>query len=572
MGGLNQINYFNQNQILLWIIMTVLILVGGYGLAANPVLAQDGAQDGTTTGAQVRPTPISIPATPVPETIAFSQNSQVTRQSIRLRMNSLTGGTIRYTTNGGLPLANSSPYTAPLTINRSTVVRAQAFKDDGTPLGNPYTKSYLVASYPQTIPVISLVTDWGHFNTLHTNPIERGKAWERPVNIEYFDPNGQVQFNVRAGFRIHGNLSREYGIKKSYRLYFRKEYGGPGNLEYPLFKDSPVTKFDKLVLRAIFQDSLHYRNVPEHLDLHETAKYISDQAIRNLHQSMGQPIVHGDWVLLYLNGEFWGLYNLTERVDLQFLRSYSDKEADWNIIGKEAGFDEQGQYFNLDTAKQGDLGAWIDNQNWIGSADFSNSGNIGVLEWRVDIENLFSYAFLQAYVQNTEFPAANWIVYRRQDPGAIGNEGKWRLLVWDSESSFGSGANGQIDINTVERVHSPHDSITRMLEKPFIKSCGFKHRFVDRAREYLGVENKYNRPENEIGQLSKERVRAEIIKQAAIVRPFIQMETDRWAPDLPGPAIFEKNIASALKFAAEREEIILHHLDILRYQTFTECQ
>lgn len=81
--------------------------------------------------------------------------------------------------------------------------------------------------------------------------------------------------------------------------------------------------------------------------------------------------------------------------------------------------------------------------------------------------------------------------------------------------------------------YSPHDSITHILEKPFICFCGYKHQFVDRAREYLGVENKVGKPASEIGQLSKERVKAEINRQAVIVWPFIQIETDRWAPDAP---------------------------------------
>ena len=146
------------------------------------------------------------------------------------------------------------------------------------------------------------------------------------------------------------------------------------------------------------------------------------------------------------------------------------------------------------------------------------------------------------------------------------------MIVWDAEYTFGGGANGRMDVNTVVRVHSPHDSITRILEKPFIGYCGYKHQFVNRAHEYLGVENQYDKPGSEIGQLSKERVKAEIIKQADIVRPFIQMETDRWAPDLPGVAMFEQNIADMLTFVDVREEVILHHLDILRYQTFTECR
>jgi hypothetical protein len=239
-------------------------------------------------------------------------------------------------------------------------------------------------------------------------------------------------------------------------------------------------------------------------------------------------------VLLYLNGQVWGLYNLTERIDLQMLRSYSDKDAEWDVIVKESGWDDFGNWYSQEEVKDGGYGSWLENQNWIGGADFTIPENIGELEWRANMENVFSYMFLQAYV--------------------------------------GSGAAGRTDLNTVVRVHSPHDSITRILEKPFISFCGQKHKFVNRAREYLGVENTSGKPEAEVGQLSKERVSAEIIKQADIVRPFMQLETDRWAPDLPGVAIFEQNVQKALTFVDEREEVILHHLDILRYQTFTECK
>ena len=83
---------------------------------------------------------------------------------------------------------------------------------------------------------------------------------------------------------------------------------------------------------------------------------------------------------------------------------------------------------------------------------------------------------------------------------------------------------------------------------------------------------KYGKPESEIGQLSKEKVKAEIIKQSNTVRPFIGMEAERWAPDIDGVGIFERNIADMLTFVDVREEVILNHLDILRYQTFTECK
>ena len=91
----------------------------------------------------------------------------------------------------------------------------------------------------------------------------------------------------------------------------------------------------------------------------------------------------------------------------------------------------------------------------------------------------------------------NWIVYQRTDPGAVGVERKWRMMVWDAEYAFGGGSKGfKTDMNTLVKVYSPHDSITRILEKPYIGFCGYKHKFVDRAREYLGVENKHGKPDS----------------------------------------------------------------------------
>lgn len=517
--------------------------------------------------------PVPAPASTGPQSINFSVDSLVTRQPFQLVLTGNSSGTIRYTTNGALPDANSTPYTGPIPISESTVIRAQLYNQIGMPAGEVYTKSYLVAPYDQSIPVMSIVADWTDLDTIHNYPRERGDEWEKPINLEYFAPGGQVQFNVKAGIRIHGGFSRMFSPKKSYRLYFRESYGGPDDLEYPLFPDSPVTKFDKLVLRAGFQDAFHYMNIPDHSDTPRyTAKYVGDQVVRNLHRDMGQPVAHGAWVLLYLNGQFWGLYNLTERIDQQFFRSYSDENSNWDVITKDNGWDKEGNWFNIEMAVDGDYNAWLENQNWVGSTDFYNPGNVGLLDVRVDLENWFSYMFLEAYVQNYDWPSANWTVYRRSDLGPNPVENKWRLIVWDAEYNFGGGSKGyKTDINTLEKVYSPHDSISRILEKPFIANCGFKVRFWQRAREYLGVENPNNRPPNEVGQLSKERVKAEILKQVAIVRPFIDMEAQRWAPDM-NVQVFDQNIANALKFVDEREAVILHHLDILRYQTFTECK
>jgi len=475
------------------------LLEGPPPAAGDQVSASAGAPvDASTSAADTGP-------------IRFSWDSQVSGGPLQVTLTNQAGGTIRYTTNGALPNANSTPYQGPISIAQNTVVRAQVFDEAGKPASDVTTKSYLVVDYNQTIPVISVVADWADLEGLHANPTERGREWERPINVEYFEPGGGVGFNVQAGIRVHGGRSRTFSPKKSYRIYFRKSYGGPGRLDYPLFEDSEVTEFDKLILRAGYNDAFSYLDESYQPSVQSTgAVYIRDQVVRNLHRDMGQPIAHGSWVLLYLNGEFWGLYNLSERVDLEYMQSYSEPGSEWDIVEKEVSTDS-GEWVSREVARDGNYGGWLDNQNWVGSVDFSNPANIGGLEWRVDMENVYSYMFLQAYVQNYDWPANNWTVYQRTDAGAEGNERKWRMMVWDAEYAFGGGSRGfQTDMNTLVKAYSPHDSISRILEKPFIHNCGLKHEFVNRSREYLGVENPEGKPADQVGQLSKERVRAEV--------------------------------------------------------------
>jgi hypothetical protein len=358
---------------------------------------------------------LTVSAAPPSEATAgirFSHDSQVSTQPLRIRLTNPGEETVRYTTNGATPTADSRPYQSPISVDEPTVIRAQAFDAAGNPLGDVSTKTYLVVD-----PVVSITGEWADLDALHANATLRGKEWERPIVIEYFEPGGALGFSVNAGIRIHGGVSRNFSPKKSYRIYFRKSYDGPGKLDYPLFEDTEVTKFDKLVLRAGYNDAFTYLNERlEQTVQSRGAVYIRDQVVRNLHRDMGQPIAHGSWVLLYLNGEFWGLYNLTERPDLEFLQSYSDKDSQWDVISKGRGFDEFGQWFDTEEARDGNYGGWLDNQNWVGSVDFSDPGNIGGLEWRVDFENVFSYMFLQAYVQNYDWPGNNWMG-RRICPG-----------------------------------------------------------------------------------------------------------------------------------------------------------
>ena len=209
------------------------------------------------------------------------------------------------------PTVDGQEYTAPVAVTETTVLRAVAL-DEGVPVSAVTTAMYLVGE-STSLPVLSLVTDpvhlWDEVTGIYTNAQERGRSWERPVTVEWLSLEGEVGFNVGAGLRIHGNWGREKA-KQSFRLYFRGEYG-PRELAYPLFGAEPGQTYDQLVLRAGNDDSL--------LGNRAEAVYVRDQLVRDLHGAMGQVAAQGRWVTLYLNGAYWGLYNLTERIDDTFL-------------------------------------------------------------------------------------------------------------------------------------------------------------------------------------------------------------------------------------------------------------
>jgi hypothetical protein len=106
------------------------------------------------------------------QTIRFSLDSQVSIQPLQIRLTNPGEGTLRFTTNGTLPDADSTPYQSPINVDESTIIRAQAFDDAGNPVGDVSTKSYLVVDYNQTIPVISITAAQGDLDTLHANPTQ----------------------------------------------------------------------------------------------------------------------------------------------------------------------------------------------------------------------------------------------------------------------------------------------------------------------------------------------------------------------------------------------------------------
>jgi hypothetical protein len=278
---------------------------------------------------------------------------------------------IRYTLDGSTPKSNTgSIYRVPLTINSTAVIRAAAFMANyqdpnvvtktyifisdvirqsfngqapgpGWPTGNvngqviDYGMDPDIVNDPRwagliedallDIPTISLVTDLANLfdrsRGIYVNAGNDGPDWERRTSVELINPDGTPGFGLDAGLRIRGAFSRSGGNPKhAFRLFFRSEYGA-GKLHYPLFGGEGVDEFDKIDLRTSQNNSWAYEGSPQNT-------LIRDVFSRDVQRDMGQPYTRSRYYHLYINGQYWGLYQTQERADADFAESYlgGDKE------------------------------------------------------------------------------------------------------------------------------------------------------------------------------------------------------------------------------------------------------
>ena len=251
---------------------------------------------------------------------------------------------------------------------------------------------------------------------LYNTSEARGSSTERRVSVEYFDPRSPTDsFTASAGIRIHGGYSR-VAPKRSFRLYFRPSYGLE-ELRFPLFGDDyPVQEFKRLVLRGGAHDAWN-SDWPRGLD---GPLYARDQLGRLTQRELGHVAPAFRYVQLFINGLYWGLYDLSERPDAKFAAShFGGDTSDYDVI--------RAEWPSYEVAAGTDA-AWTEVHK-LASQGLQASESYARLSELIDIENLTDYMIQQMFFVVRDWPANNWIALREQDGG------KFRFVVWDNEIS-----------------------------------------------------------------------------------------------------------------------------------------
>ncbi len=475
----------------------------------------------------------------------FNKTHGLCKSAFALRITpSVEGRTIYYTLDGSAPTRQSREYKTGVAVKKTCVVRAveeindttlsavttatyifledvirQATSSTGSPIipdGYPSTwgkcvdtQGYAPAFYAMDseivneskskvlggfndLPIVSVATDPDFlFGTeydeerggiyIYTGaPIgdHAGRGWERPISLEIMGGDLEHDFTVDCGIKIHGGHSRvpEKNAKHAFRLMFKSKYG-PKKLYYPVFGDDGVDKYEDLILRTHHSNSwLHWDETNR-----QRAQYTRDLWARSVQERLGAPHSKGQMVHLFLNGLYWGMYTLTERITAEHCSlHYGGKEKEYDVLKVDEMDGE-----NV-VAADGNLDAWNEMQSLVESVRSTNNAAFYALQGLdengkkdpsmlplLDFDNFIDYMLINFYIGNADWDHHNWFAFRNRENTDTG----FRFFCWDTELIFGS----------------EYDNVTDKMNagKPtYLLSClmrnrEFKSRFNHRAHVLL---------------------------------------------------------------------------------------
>ena len=403
------------------------------------------------------------------------------------------GAVLRYTTDGETPGVKSKIFPAEgLTLKQTTPLRGKAFRD-GEVTSAAESATYFINDDPQT-PIVSLISDDKYLFSTKTGMLVKGtgkipnysKGYEYPVHIEYYNAGGTQEISQTGTMTCSGHSAR-INAQKSIALYARKSWG-PEKFTFNPFPTRDYTEYKSLLLRAANSDY--------------SATRLRDIVGTSLAE--GQGILYQDHVVIqvYINGRYWGHYNLREKINKHFVAAYEGvtdpDEIDRIDILARTGRDE--------FLQNGD------NTDWLALCDFCKKNkltdpeNLQYVEDQLDIDNMFTHAAYEIILGNIDF--TNVRIYRV--PG-----GKWKYLLFDVEACWRN-----LERTPIEYYIKPvsakingfrHEPLNALLQVP-----EYKDRFLRRVSELLATVFRWD------------RVEARFDEVIAQLEPILPRHISRW--------------------------------------------
>lgn len=450
----------------------------------------------------------------------------------------ISGVTIRYTTDGKIPSSSSTVYSLPLQVDSTTVLRFRAFKDGYSP-GITETRTYFI-NETTDLPVFSLVTDPDNFfsdtsgiyvagtngiiGNCSTEPRNWNQDWERPVSLEFFEQDKLLAFKVNTGVKIYGGCTRLYA-QKSLAFYFRSEYG-TDKLRYRLFDDSPIAEYNNFILRSSGQDwwRTMFRD--------GMAQTLIEQGMKLDYQNYRPSI-------LFINGEYWGIHNIREKLNEHYTYYHHGADKD-NIDLVEIGKGVSGS--------NGDLVAYNNMIEFLSTKNMALPQNYDYIKSIVDIDEYIDYQIVEIYSANGDWPGSNMKLWRERVDGS-----KWRWMIYDLDFTFGGNAQGLATTNTLAQATAtngpswPNPPWSTLMLRKLLDNADFKNEFIQRFAAHVNTTFETN------------HVLAVIDSMAQNIASEIPRHKERWPQSISYGPTWQDLIDLMRDFAIDRPANVRNH-------------
>lgn len=331
-------------------------------------------------------------------TPTYSINGGYVEKGTKIKLETNDNSTIYYTLDGSFPTTNSIKYENEITINETTVIKAVAYKDNYIE-SDVISRTFFIGR-KHDVAVISISSSDNDFygtNGLLTNYLS---DLEKKISFEYYEANGNLGISFIGGTKLTGMDSRKRD-QKSMAIYLRKEYGQK-EITYPFFENNEVNTYSSFTLRNAGEDPFSIR--------------IQDTVLTNaLKGQMDIDMQDYKPVVVYINGEYYGLYNLREKLNGNYIeKKYNLKKGQYDLIKyKEAIKGTTSNYDKL--------------INYIKNNDTTKQDVYEYLKTQIDMQELCNYLIVESYYGNTDLGN---IRYWKS------TNGKWRWMLYDLDWSL----------------------------------------------------------------------------------------------------------------------------------------
>ena len=413
--------------------------------------------------------------------------------SVTVEVRGEEGAELHYTTDGETPTKKSKVFPKEgLTLKKTTPLRVKAFLNNA--VSSPVAGvTYFIDDAPKTA-IVSLISDDQYLFSKKTGILTKGtgsipnysKGYEYPVHIEYFNKDGKQEISQTGTMTCSGHSAR-INSQKSIALYARKAWGADQFMFNP-FPTRDYVGYKSLLLRAANSDF--------------SATRLRDIVASSLAE--GQDILYQDHevIQVYINGRYWGHYNLREKINKYFVAAYEGVTEETDIdnidILARTGTDE--------FLQNGDNKDWLELCDFCKKNDLNKPENLAWLEERLDIDNMFTHAAFEIILGNVDF--TNVRVYRV--PG-----GKWKYLLFDVEACWRN-----LDPTPIEYYIKPlnakiqgfrHEPLNALFKVPEMKA-----RFLQRVNELLSTVFRWDNVEKHFDDVIE------------VLKPILPRHIERW--------------------------------------------